>query len=229
MNTIQPPWHGLQAPHALVPHISPTLYPVPSLLLITHCCKHHSSSAFSNMPSLFPAQSLCLCYSLCMENGGGGLVAKSSPTLATPWTVACQPPLSIRFPRQENWSGLPFPSPGDLTNLGIELGSPGKVHARRMVLANFQLHGSFLSLDSYLQGCFLPSPYLNFLPAWAPKLLPTTSPCLISFKTFIIIWCFLKLSHCHSLMGTGAPWGQKSPLCCSCCSRSCVEHIACAQ
>ena len=31
-----------------------------------------------------------------------------------PWTVACQAPLSMRFPRQEYWSGLPFPSPGDL-------------------------------------------------------------------------------------------------------------------
>ena len=43
--------------------------------------------------------------------GGGGLVAKSCPTLATPWTVACQPPLSMRFSKQEYWSGLPFPSP----------------------------------------------------------------------------------------------------------------------
>ena len=42
----------------------------------------------------------------------------------TPWTVACQIPLSMGFPRQEHWSGLPFPSPGDLPNPGIEPGSP---------------------------------------------------------------------------------------------------------
>ena len=42
---------------------------------------------------------------------GGGLVAKSCPALATPWTVAHQAPLSMGFPRQEYWSGLPFPSP----------------------------------------------------------------------------------------------------------------------
>ena len=42
----------------------------------------------------------------------------------TPWTVACQAPLSMGFCRQEYWSGLPFPSPGDLPNLGIEPGSP---------------------------------------------------------------------------------------------------------
>ena len=40
------------------------------------------------------------------------------------WTVARQAPLSRRFPRQEHWSGLPFPTPGDLLNPGIELTSP---------------------------------------------------------------------------------------------------------
>ena len=36
----------------------------------------------------------------------------------TPWTVTCQAPFSMGFPRQEYWSGLPFPTPGDLLNLG---------------------------------------------------------------------------------------------------------------
>ena len=43
---------------------------------------------------------------------------------ATPWTVALQAPLSMGFSRQEYWSGLPFPSPGDLPNPGIEPGPP---------------------------------------------------------------------------------------------------------
>ena len=42
----------------------------------------------------------------------------------TPWTVAHQAPPSIEFSRQEYWSGLPFPSPGDLPNPGIEPGFP---------------------------------------------------------------------------------------------------------
>ena len=46
------------------------------------------------------------------RSSGGGLVAKSCLTLVTPWTVACQAPLSMGFFRQEYWSGLPFPSPG---------------------------------------------------------------------------------------------------------------------
>ena len=37
---------------------------------------------------------------------------QSCPTLAIPWTVACQVPLSMGFSRKENWSRLPFPSPG---------------------------------------------------------------------------------------------------------------------
>ena len=49
---------------------------------------------------------------------------KSGLTLANPWTVACQASLSIGFFRQEYWSGLPFPSPGDLPNPGIKPGSP---------------------------------------------------------------------------------------------------------
>ena len=37
-----------------------------------------------------------------------------------PWTIACQAPLSMGFSRQEYWGGLPFPTPGDLPDSGIE-------------------------------------------------------------------------------------------------------------
>ena len=43
---------------------------------------------------------------------------------ATPWTVAYQASLSMGFSKQEYWNGVPFPSPGDLLNPGIEPGSP---------------------------------------------------------------------------------------------------------
>ena len=56
--------------------------------------------------------------------GGGGLVAKLCPTLAILSTVACQAPLSVGFSRQEYWRGLPFPSPVDLPDPGIEPRSP---------------------------------------------------------------------------------------------------------
>ena len=47
-----------------------------------------------------------------------------SDSFVTPWTVAHQAPLSMGFSRQEYWSGLPFPSPGDLPDPGIEPESP---------------------------------------------------------------------------------------------------------
>ena len=56
----------------------------------------------------------------------GGLATKSCQSLTTPWTVALcnQSPLSMGFPRQEYWSELPFPSPGDLPDPGMEPASP---------------------------------------------------------------------------------------------------------
>ena len=52
----------------------------------------------------------------------------------TPWTIACQVPLSMEFPRQEYWSGLPCPPPGDLPNPGMEP-------------ASLALAGSFFSTE----------------------------------------------------------------------------------
>ena len=51
-------------------------------------------------------------------------VAQCVRLFATPWTVAHQASPSMGFSRQEYWSGLPFPSPGDLPNPGIEPRSP---------------------------------------------------------------------------------------------------------
>ena len=58
----------------------------------------------------------------------------------TPWTVAYQAPLSMGFSRQEYWSGLPFPSPGDLPNPGIEPGFPAlEADALSSILTNIYL------------------------------------------------------------------------------------------
>ena len=50
--------------------------------------------------------------------------AQSCPLIEIRWTVALQAPLSMGFPRQEHWSGLPFPSAEDLPDPGIEPASP---------------------------------------------------------------------------------------------------------
>ena len=52
---------------------------------------------------------------------------------ATPWTVDYQASLSMEFSRQEYWNGLPFPSPGDLPNTGIEPGSPALYSTRNHI------------------------------------------------------------------------------------------------
>ena len=70
--------------------------------------------------SRFPA----LCWHTVVAVVGSGVVAKSCPDLGTPWTVAHQAPLSMGFSRPPYWSELPFPSPGDLPDPGIEPGSP---------------------------------------------------------------------------------------------------------
>ena len=48
------------------------------------------------------------------------VVTKLCPTFASTWTEALQASLSVKFPRQKYWSGLQFPSPGDLPDPGIE-------------------------------------------------------------------------------------------------------------
>ena len=60
----------------------------------------------------------------CTESKSESEVSQSCPTLCDPWPVAYQAPPSMGFSRQECCSGLPFPSPGDLPNPGIEPGSP---------------------------------------------------------------------------------------------------------
>ena len=68
-------------------------------------------------PILYSKNKISPCISI-------GLVAKLWPTLVTPCTVTQQAPLSMEFSKQEYWSGLPFPSPGDLPHPETELRSP---------------------------------------------------------------------------------------------------------
>ena len=58
---------------------------------------------------------------------GGGLVAKPCRTLATPWTVACQAPLSMEFSRHEYWSGLPLLTCSVVKNLSASAGDANNV------------------------------------------------------------------------------------------------------
>ena len=66
----------------------------------------------------FPLEWVAISFSN-VNFSSSSLVAKSCLTLATPQTVAWQVPLSMGFSRQEYWSGLPYPLPGDLSNPGL--------------------------------------------------------------------------------------------------------------
>ena len=59
-------------------------------------------------------------YTLGICHGGGDLISQLCLIFATPWTVACQAPLSMESSRKEYWNGLPFPSPVDLPDTGIK-------------------------------------------------------------------------------------------------------------
>ena len=84
---------------------------------------------------------MSLCFSL-------GVMPNS---FAIPWTVAHQAPRSMGFPRQEYWSGLLFPSSGDLPNPGIECASPASAElAGRFFTIEPQRRLPPLFLDTYL-------------------------------------------------------------------------------
>ena len=76
---------------------------------------------------------------------------------ATPWTVACQAPLSKGFSRQESWSGLPFPPPGDLPSPGIESGSPA-IQADSLP---YEPPGKPLNKEGFLQKSLVPIIIIN--------------------------------------------------------------------
>ena len=83
-------------------------------------------NVFMSSPRLYVVAVVCIpssdIYSVCLLKWSE--VAQSCPTLCDPWTVAHQALLSMGFSRQKYWSELPFPSPGDLPNPGIEPRSP---------------------------------------------------------------------------------------------------------
>ena len=69
----------------------------------------------------------------------------------TSWTVAHQAPLSMGFSRQEYWSGLLFPSAEDLSNIGIETGSP-------------TVQVDSLLSDSFISYCLIVNQFVKFFP-----------------------------------------------------------------
>ena len=109
----------------------------------------------------------------------------------TPWTVACQVPLSMGFSRQVHWSGLPFPLPGDLPNPGLKPTSPAfcSVQSSRSIMSNsLRPHG----LQHARLPCLSPTPPLagRFL-----TIAPLGSPCCHGAITKWVIIGSWQLQH----------------------------------
>ena len=106
------------------------------------------------------------------------MCAQSCPTHMTPWTIACQAPLSMGFSRQEYWRGLQFALPGDLSDPGTEPGSPA-------------LAGGFFTPEPLGKSWFLPETLIR-------KQLSHVSP--LASGVVELPWCFADRS-CISPIG----------------------------
>ena len=113
--------------------------------------------------SVSPELYVCVCVCACARARPRPCVCMLSCVwlFASPWTVAYQAALSMEFSRQEYWSGLPFPSPGDLPIQGLNL-------CFMQNLAFFALAGGFFTSwatgEAPLPLCFslIPLKYWNF-------------------------------------------------------------------
>ena len=92
------------------------------------------------------------------------LVAKSCPTLCNPMDWARQAPLSMGFSRQEYWSGLPFPSPGDLPHPGVQPTTPAvqadyRWATREALEAVYVIKIMYVSIHTYIFMGFYKHPW----------------------------------------------------------------------
>ena len=112
-----------------------------------------------------------------------------SNSFVTPWTVACLVSLSMGFPRQEYWSGVPFPAPRDLPNLGVKPESPA-------------LAGGFFTIQfSSVQSLSHVWLFVNLWTAACQAFLSiTNSWSLLKLVSIELVMPFNHLNLCHPLL-----------------------------
>ena len=128
----------------------------------------------------------------------------------TPWTVACQPPLFMGFPRQEYWDGLPFLPPRDLPDPEIEPMSPA---LRSGLFTNESLGKLFICVLIIPYFFLLFAPYSSCIfPALYPKsVFPLRIPNSFYYKIriwTIIFWRFSVLVY--TIVALNIPWPNSS-------------------
>ena len=89
------------------------------------------------VPMCWPVRRVCVCVCVCVCACTHAQSLSCVWLFAIPWMVVCQAPPSIRFSRQESWSGLPFPCPGDLPDQGLH---PRLLHLRHRQADSLPLH-----------------------------------------------------------------------------------------
>ena len=123
----------------------------------------------------------------------------------TPWTVACQAPLSRGFPRQEYWSGFSFPPPGDLPDPGIE---SGLLHCMQ-ILYQLNYEGRlFLQLYLYLNTEIL-NIYLFFFTSELIKHRVSEGGGMIAIQTWKVYLARWKLREKLDFMTSHLCWRRK--------------------
>ena len=140
------------------------------------------------------------------------MCAQSGLTV-TPWTIACQAPLSMEFSRQEHWSGLPFPSPGDLPDPGVEptsLVSPALAGRFLITSSTWESHTSVILCGcSVTQSC--PTLRHHGLQH-ARHPCPSPSPGACSNSSPLSRWCHPTISSSvipfSSCLQSFLPWGS---------------------
>ena len=175
---VEPPW--IHPPWSRLPPLS--LPPCRLFMPSASRCRtpeiaSNLSPPFSNFPSVLPLSNTYLLNpltsweSLPLSPRRNDLSMCSLGRVwlsATPWTVACQAPLSVGFLKQKFWSGLPFPSPGDLPDPGMEPPAPA-------------LAGGFFTNELPRKLTF-PCPHLVFTTlSCNDKVCLSSSPASLSF------------------------------------------------
>ena len=112
--------------------------------------------------SFGPAICFFLISFICFVKIFGGLVTKTCPTLETPWTVAHQAPLSMRFSRREYSCGLPFLLPGIFLTQEANL---GLLHCRQILSQLSYIREAHKTFETFIIfSCFKPSASFTSFP-----------------------------------------------------------------
>ena len=123
-------------------------------------------------------------------------VSQSLQLFEAPWTVACQAPLSMRLPRQEYWSVLPFPTSKDLPGLGIEPTSPESPSLSHLGSPTIYLHGAKFKVLFFLDLQVVRNIHCKHIMEYTySRKLKTKYHVLLKFILFFFYWkCFLVYS-----------------------------------